>query len=84
MRTSTLPAVDPWRSPAAYAVFARADTVRSESLAGTRLRQLSRMCPRIINSECVLDPEELAGGGLHPRRRAEPLRVVRSSALNDE
>lgn len=34
MRTSTLPAVDPWRSPAAYAVFARADTVRSESLAG--------------------------------------------------
>lgn len=29
MRTSTLPAVDPWRSPAAYAVFACADTVRS-------------------------------------------------------
>lgn len=56
MRTSTLPAVDPWRSPAAYAVFARADTVRSESLAGTPVASPAvsdvsqdhylRVCPR--------------------------------------
>lgn len=51
MRTSTLPAVDPWRSPAAYA-----DTVRSESLAGTPVASPAvsdvsqdhylRVCPR--------------------------------------
>lgn len=81
MCTSTLPSADPWRSPATCMVFASAGTVRSESLW---LHELSGMRPRAVNSECVLDPEKLAGGGLHPRRRAEPLQVFRSTALDNE